>query len=1080
MKKLRLTFLFSVLCALFLALASCGKYELTVPRRLYVDSDELVLHWDECYGANRYVVSINGEEKETNKNEYSLVELEAGDYELKVKARDKDGEYDDSEWSDSIAFTREEESGLRYRLTSDKTAYEVYSLGTAGENAVIDEEYRGKPVIAIADKAFSSDSRLKTIVIGKNVKTVGERAFYMCKNLESVTFKGELTSLGAYAFQSCAKLTSFEIPEGVTSLPTDAFSFCRGLKSVTLPSTLVVVGENTFKNCEALESVTFPQATLSVGKNAFYACEALESVHLGGVKIVEANAFDGAKNLQSVNFSRVQEIGEYAFNGCALLEEAEIPDTAVSIGEGAFFDCTALSTARIGKNVTKVGAFAYYNTAIWNQATDLVYADQWCVGYKSEAQLSEIRVSAPATETTRKYAIWHSDTTGIADQAFMEYRANASGKYDVSGNTTLTAVTFSDRIRRIGANAFRSCAKLLQVTFGTGLETIGNYAFAACPELMSVVMPADGASLTTIGNYAFSNSEKFEKIVNGLPLSLQEIGTKAFGGTALAQKGADSNQVVYVDKWVVDCTLDADLVISDLFIKEGTVGIAKYAFYKDGIANISLPISLRLVNYGAFYQCEALEKVDFSACRNFEKIGTYAFYKCTSLQSVVLPGGLKEIADSTFSGCSSLTDVSVGMMANTLPVVLEKIGNYAFSNCSALSLLNFPDTLRSIGDYAFQGTALSSIKFGSGLETLGNRAFRNNSGLETLSFEACQNLRAISSRAFYNCTSLKEIVFPDNLEEIGDYAFYGCQALKHLQLNEGLLSIGKYAFVGCNALHGIYFPSTVESVGDHAFRSCAAVESIVLPANVLSIGKHAFFSCTDATFYVEEEEASPNFDRFWNSSYRPVVWGCDLSWDKSYVASFTKSEESFSYVSEQKPLSTPYRPGYEFLGWALEAESDEIAYTAEDVVSAPDGTVLYSVWRELSEKGKTYGYSSVKVSATNIFASPKITEEAADAALRALRLEITFGYDGKATIVYGESEGEPTVYSVFYKIEKGAVTFYYTQEDMDDGLKINDVDLFKANFSIDEEFRTLTLSVVRTDLLAALRVSFSVSSFVTE
>lgn len=154
MKKLRLSFLFGVLCALLFALASCGKYTLSRPTRVYIDSDALILHWDEIDGADRYVVSVSGKEEEVNKNEYSLVSLDAGDYELKVKARDKDEKYKESVWSDTVSFTREAESGVRYRLTNNKTAYEAYGIGSASGEIVIPETYRGKPVTKIAEKRF--------------------------------------------------------------------------------------------------------------------------------------------------------------------------------------------------------------------------------------------------------------------------------------------------------------------------------------------------------------------------------------------------------------------------------------------------------------------------------------------------------------------------------------------------------------------------------------------------------------------------------------------------------------------------------------------------------------------------------------------------------------------------------------------------------------------------------------------------------------------------------------------------------------------------------------------------------------
>lgn len=1055
MKKLRLSFLFGVLCAFLFALASCGKYTLSRPTRVYIDSDALILHWDEIDGADRYVVSVSGKEEEVNKNEYSLVSLEAGDYELKVKARDKDEKYKESVWSDTVSFTREAESGVRYRLTNNKTAYEAYGIGSASGAIVIPETYRGKPVTKIAEKAFSGENRLTSIEIGENVTELGDRAFFMCSNLTNVTFKGNVSSFGSYVFQSCSKLESIELPEGLTVLPTDAFSYCRRLESVTFPSTLMMVSDNAFKDCSALKSVEFPSATLIIGSQAFQNCTALENVNLGGVLSVGTYAFSGDVALQNVNFSKVQTIGNYAFNGCTALTEAEIPDTASSVGEGVFYDCTALETAKIGKNVTAIGAFAFYNTKLWNDATDLVYADRWCVGYKSESALDELRIAAPTSSTTRKYAVWNADTVGIAEQTFMIRTRNASGGYDVSGDPTISVVQIPERMRYIGKNAFRSAVKLVQVQIGTGVEKIGDYAFAGCAALQSLQMPVNGASLKAIGNFAFMGSAKLSTITNNLPDSLEEIGTQAFVGTAIWPK-KDTNGIVYSPdkKWA----LGVSGTVKEANILEGTVGVAKYAFYKsESITAASFPESLQYVNYGAFYQCKVLTTVSFADCRDFRSLGAYAFYQCAALESATLPGKLKTLESSTFSGCPSLSALNVGSMKNTLPTTLESIGDYAFSNCTSLTALTMPDSLRSIGAYAFNSSGIVNLVLGKNVDTIGDRAFRNNANLTNVDFG--DSLTSVGSRAFYNCTALQKVIFPDTMLSVGDYAFYGCTAVDEITLNEGLLSIGRYSFFGCSGVMVLTFPSTLESIGDHAFRACSALQSIIIPSSVETIGKHVFFACREATIFAEAESAPEGFDAMWNSSYRPVVWGCSLSWDKTYVVSVTKNEKTVSYATEKNPVGSPIRDGYSFSGWTSVQGGTTAEYAPAEIVSVPDGTTLYAVWGDPDEKGRTYVQSDVSMEWTSeeakeaFLGQMKMTEEQFLAYLRLAQFRISFGYDGTVKAAYIVSEE-----TAYYKIENGVLTFYATAEDMANGNRITDENsLFTGTFTISEDMNTLTI-----------------------
>ncbi len=56
---------------------------------------------------------------------------------------------------------------------------------------------------------------------------------------------------------------------------------------------------------------------------------------------------------------------------------------------------------------------------------------------------------------------------------------------------------------------------------------------------------------------------------------------------------------------------------------------------------------------------------------------------CDHLVSIILPGGLKNIEDSTFAGCSALASLS-------LPDSLVNIGNVVFVNCSSLTSINIP------------------------------------------------------------------------------------------------------------------------------------------------------------------------------------------------------------------------------------------------------------------------------------------------------------------------------------------------------------------------------------------------------
>lgn len=128
------------------------------------------------------------------------------------------------------------------------------------------------------------------------------------------------------------------------------------------------------------------------------------------------------------------------------------------------------------------------------------------------------------------------------------------------------------------------------------------------------------------------------------------------------------------------------------------------------VEKISLPDSVDTIHNAVFDGCKSLQKIDFSAttiesyafarCESLESIvipdgnvdfgGIGAFYGCINLKNVTAPAGLKQIYAETFSGCASLVEMR-------LPDTLEKIGYSAFSGCTSLKKLSIPASVTFIG-----------------------------------------------------------------------------------------------------------------------------------------------------------------------------------------------------------------------------------------------------------------------------------------------------------------------------------------------------------------------------------------------
>lgn len=172
------------------------------------------------------------------------------------------------------------------------------------------------------------------------------------------------------------------------------------------------------------------------------------------------------------------------------------------------------------------------------------------------------------------------------------------------------------------------------------------------------------------------------------------------------------------------------------------------------------------------------------------------------------------------------------------------IAGYTFKSLSKLKEVTLPNTIKSIGDYAFSNSGLKSINIPSSVEVIGTGAF-NNCNISAIKIPS--DVKIIHPSTFYGCSNLRTVTISGYKMEIRTSAFSGCYTLESIRIPDGTTLIGANAFSGCQKLNTIHIPSKVEEIGDNAFSDCSNLSHVSINNANVKIGNYAFTRCSNLT-----------------------------------------------------------------------------------------------------------------------------------------------------------------------------------------------------------------------------------------
>ena len=263
-------------------------------------------------------------------------------------------------------------------------------------------------------------------------------------------------------------------------------------------------------------------------------------------------------------------------------------------------------------------------------------------------------------------------------------------------------------------------------------------------------------------------------------------------------------------------------------------------------------------------------------------------FEHVGMERVTIPDTVRTIEYCAFWGCDKLRSVKLGDG-------VEVIEAEAFQDCTALAGdLMLPESLRYIGDGAFAGCAsIQAVNIPVGLATdeycgcdSGHRGpFWGCSGIRDVSFDA--GTTVVPNGLFYGCDGIESLTIPDTVASIGDNAFYRMTSLGSIKLPNGLVHLGSYA-LGENADGlSIVFQSAPPELAEDALE-----DNVGWTAYVPSDQWDAYFEWREAYPSIKwlggDDEGARRLKIPWRTSCRGPLRPTARSWPRRCPASHAR------------------------------------------------------------------------------------------------------------------------------------------------------------------------------------------------
>ena len=614
-------------------------------------------------------------------------------------------------------------------------------------------------VTSIGAGAFGAAYSLTTLTIPSSVTFIDEAAFYGATSLKSLTIPSSVTAIGDFAFQNATSLTSLTIPSSVTSIGNFAFSGATSLTSLTIPSSVTSIGYYAFNQATSLTSLTIPSSVTSLGPLAFGGATSLSSYQYCGTVLTSAQfSTAGLGSKTKTCPSSVTAPG----SPTSVVATATGKRTATvsfaapaSNGGSAVTSYTATSTpGGLTQTLTQAtGGTFNFDGLQPSTAYSFAVTAKNAIGTSSAATSNSV-TTTPLEVATLSALSFVDDGTGTAGKIVWAGTNIDSVLYRgpelfYPGPFKFGAFTsgWNGRIRNLIPNTTYDISIVAFSADGVGGEKSLTFTTnAAPPSTRTVFDNVTGMSVTT-PLAALTEEEKLAQLLkwveentyltgeasnmSGRLTSFAALETSPNSSTIRVPLSSVSNVVATSltpnSCSVVSATAEVDAgIITALTTDKCTISytvtggsnapativrdfVFTYFELKCGAGTYKLKAGF--VSSGE--SCTGAVTIDSTATSI-----AYAAFVGSLITSITLPNSITKIPDYAFAEASKLTKVELGN-------AITSIRTGAFRSTGNVSI-SLPSSLRTLDNYVFLGSAITSLIIPEGTTTVGLSLFQSS------------------------------------------------------------------------------------------------------------------------------------------------------------------------------------------------------------------------------------------------------------------------------------------------------------------------------------------------------------------